>query len=79
VDLDGRTTKVMGVDFADYYNVVDQDIVVTDANSNARLYRNNGDGSFSMRDATGISKMTLPHSGWGVRFLGTTMDGWKIC
>jgi len=79
VDIDGRTYAGMGVDFADYDNDGWPDIVVTDlANQRYALYRNNGDGSFTYASTTaGISKMTLAHSGWGVRFLDYDNDGWK--
>jgi hypothetical protein len=79
VDVDGRTYAGMGVDFADYNNDGWPDIVVTDlANQRYALYQNNGDGSFSYASATsGISRMTLTHSGWGVRFIDYDNDGWK--
>ncbi len=79
VDIDGRTYAGMGVDFADYDNDGWPDIVVTDlANQRYALYRNNGDGAFTYASTTaGISKMTLAHSGWGVRFLDYDNDGWK--
>ena len=79
VDIDGRTYAGMGVDFADYNNDGWPDIVVTDlANQRYALYRNNGDGSFTYESTTsGISKMTLAHTGWGVRFLDYDNDGWK--
>jgi len=69
----------MGVDFADYNNDGWPDIVVTDlANQRYALYQNNGDGSFAYTSTvTGISKMTLAHSGWGIRFLDYDNDGWK--
>lgn len=79
VDMDGRTYAGMGTDFADYNNDGWPDIVVTDlANQRYALYQNNGDGSFSYTSpAAGIGQMTLPHSGWGVRFLDYDNDGWK--
>jgi hypothetical protein len=79
VDIDGRTYAGMGVDFADYNNDGWPDIVVTAlANQRYPLYQNNGDGSFTYRStASGISKMTLAHSGWGIRFLDYDNDGWK--
>jgi len=79
VDIDGRTYAGMGVDFADYNNDGWPDIVVTDlANQRYSLYQNKGDGSFTYTSTTtGISKMTLAHSGWGVRFLDYDNDGWK--
>jgi hypothetical protein len=79
VDGDGRTYAGMGVDFADYNNDGFPDIVVTDlANQNYALYDNNGDGTFSYASlSTGVSRMTLTHSGWGVRFFDFDNDGWK--
>ncbi|HYR87892.1 MAG TPA: CRTAC1 family protein [Terriglobia bacterium] len=79
VDIDGRTYAGMGVDFADYNNDGWPDIVVTAlANQRYPLYQNNSDGSFTYRSTTsGISKMTLAHSGWGIRFLDYDNDGWK--
>jgi hypothetical protein len=42
------------------------------------VYRNNGDGMFSY-DAypSGLARISLTHSGWGVRFLDYDNDGWK--
>jgi len=79
VDMDGRTYAGMGADFADYNNDGWPDIVVTDlANQRYALYENNGDGSFTYATpSAGIGQMTLPHSGWGVRFLDYDNDGWK--
>jgi hypothetical protein len=69
----------MGVDFADYNNDGLPDLVVDDlANQMYALYLNNGDGTFTYASyATGISRMTLLHSGWGVRFMDYDNDGWK--
>ena len=79
VDGDGRTYAGMGVDFADYNNDGRPDIVVTNlANQRYALYRNEGDGTFTYASHTeGISRITLPHSGWGVRFFDYDNDGWK--
>ena len=79
VDMDGRTYAGMGADFADYNNDGWPDIVVTDlANQRYALYENKGDGSFTYASpSAGIGQMTLPHSGWGVRFLDYDNDGWK--
>jgi hypothetical protein len=79
VDIDGRTYAGMGVDFADYNNDGFPDLVVTDlANQRYALYLNNGDGSFAYASmATGLGRMTIAHSGWGVRFLDYDNDGWK--
>lgn len=79
VDSDGRTYAGMGVDFADYDNDGWPDIVVTDlANQRYALYHNNGDGGFTYASpVTGLSRMTMAHSGWGVRFSDFDNDGRK--
>jgi hypothetical protein len=79
LDGDGRTFAGMGVDFADYNNDGLSDLVVDDlANQMYALYLNHGDGTFNYASyATGISRMTLLHSGWGVRFMDYDNDGWK--
>jgi hypothetical protein len=79
VDADGRTYAGMGTDFADYNNDGLPDIAVDDlANQVYGLYQNNGDGTFTYASqATGIARMTLLHSGWGLRFMDYDNDGWK--
>jgi hypothetical protein len=79
VDGDGRTFAGMGVDFADYNNDGWPDLVVTDlANQRYALYENDGKGSFNYTSQTsGIGRMTLGHSGWGIRFFDYDNDGWK--
>src|SRR5262245_42154624 len=78
-DSDGHTYAGMGVDFADYDNDGWPDIVVTNlANQRYALYHNNGDGTFNYSSpATGISRMTMTHSGWGVRLFDFDNDGRK--
>jgi hypothetical protein len=42
------------------------------------LYRNNGDRTFTYDSyPSGIGRMTMTHSGWGVRFMDYDNDGWK--
>ena len=79
VDSDGRTYAGMGIDFQDFDNDGLPDIVITNlANQKYALYRNNGDGSFTYDSfLSGIAKMTLLHSGWGIRFLDYDNDGLK--
>jgi hypothetical protein len=79
VDADGRSFAGMGVDFADYNNDGWPDLVVTDlANQHYALYQNNGDGTFNYSTfTTGLANITMPHSGWGVRFFDYDNDGWK--
>jgi hypothetical protein len=79
LDGDGRTFAGMGVDFADYNNDGFPDLLVDDlANQMYALYLNNRDGTFNyMSYANGLSRMTLLHSGWGLRFFDYDNDGWK--
>jgi len=79
VDGEGHTYAGMGVDFADYDNDGKSDLVVTDlASQMYALYRNNGDGTFIYDSyPSGIGRMTMTHSGWGIRFLDYDNDGWK--
>ncbi len=79
VDGDGRTYAGMGIDFQDYDNDGLPDLVITNlANQKYALYRNNGDGSFTYDTyVSGLARMTLLHSGWGIRFLDYDNDGLK--
>jgi len=79
VDGDGRTFAGMGVDFADYKNTGLPSLLVTDlANQRYAFYDNNGDGTFTyLSQPIGLGKMTLLHSGWGIRFFDYDNDGWK--
>src|SRR3954462_7055662 len=76
---DGKTFAGMGVDFSDYDNDGQPDVVITDlSNERYILFRNNGDGSF--RDATnqsGMGSATLSFSGWSTHFIDFDDDGWK--
>ncbi|MEX2261354.1 MAG: CRTAC1 family protein [Bryobacteraceae bacterium] len=77
-DEDGRTFAGMGVDFADYDNDGWSDIVVNAlANQRYALFRNNK-GSFDyVSGPSGVSRITMLHSGWGMRFIDYDNDGWK--
>jgi hypothetical protein len=79
VDGDGHTFAGMGVDFADYDNDGLPDLVITDlASQMYALYRNNGHGTFTYESyPSGLGRMTMAHSGWGVRLLDYDNDGWK--
>jgi enediyne biosynthesis protein E4 len=79
VDEDGKTFAGMGTDFADYNNDGLPDLVVDDlANQMYALYKNTGDGSFTYSTySSGIGRMTMLHSGWGLRFIDYDNDGWK--
>jgi hypothetical protein len=79
LDDNGKTYAGMGVDFADYDNDGWPDLVITNlANQRYAIYKNTGEGSFTYASGpTGITAMTVMHSGWGVRFLDFDNDGWK--
>jgi hypothetical protein len=79
VDGDGGTYSGMGVDFSDFNNDGWPDLVVSDlADQKYALYTNARDGTFTYASYTsGISGITLTHSGWGLRLLDFDNDGWK--
>lgn len=79
VDGDGQTIAGMGTDFADYNNDGLSDIFVDDlANQGYALFQNVGGGSFNYASySAGLAGITLPHSGWGARFIDYDNDGWK--
>ena len=66
----------MGVAVADYDGDGFPDLYVTQY-PHSVLYHNNGDGSFQYSSfASGISELTLLHSGWGIHFFDYDNDGW---
>jgi enediyne biosynthesis protein E4 len=79
VDENGQTYAGMGVDFTDYDNDGYPDLMVdTLANQKYALYRNNRDGSFTyVTQTVGLGRISLLHSGWGLKFLDYDNDGWK--
>jgi hypothetical protein len=79
VDEDGQTYAGMGVDFADYDNDGFPDLVVDNlANQKYALYHNNHDGSFTYAsESMGLSRISMLHSGWGLRLFDFDNDGWK--
>jgi len=79
VDEDGRTYAGMGVDFADFNNDGLPDLIVDNlANQMYALYQNAGDGTFTYTTKTsGMGRISMLHSGWGVRLIDYDNDGWK--
>jgi hypothetical protein len=79
VDGEGHSFAGMGVDFADYNNDGLPDLLITDlADQVYALSRNNGDGTFTYESyPSGLSRITMMHSGWGFRFFDYDNDGWK--
>ena len=76
---DGGMFAGMGVDFNDYDNDGKPDLIITDlSNERYSLYRNTDSGFFSYATSqTGLGRITLSFSGWGVRFFDYDNDGWK--
>lgn len=79
VDGDGRTYAGMGIDFQDFNNDGYPDLIITNlANQKYALYRNSGDGTFIYDTyMSGLARIVLLHSGWGINFLDYDNDGWK--
>jgi hypothetical protein len=79
VDEDGRTYAGMGVDFEDFNNDGLPDLVVDNlANQMYAIYQNAGDGTFTyITRATGMGRISMLHSGWGLRLIDYDNDGWK--
>jgi len=79
MDQDGNSYAGMGVDVSDYNNDGLPDIVVTNlSNEVYAVYKNEGGGAFSHVSAdTGVAKITLLFSGWGLRFVDYDNDSWR--
>lgn len=79
VDDDGRVYAGMGVDFADYDNDGEPDIIVTDLSQQKyALYHNLGDGTFNYETGpSGLGAISRLYAGWGVKFIDYDNDGWK--
>jgi hypothetical protein len=75
----GKPVASMGVEFKDYDNDGQADIIVTAlAGETFPVFRNEGKGTFI--DATYASKLgalAVKHSGWGLGLFDFNNDGWK--
>jgi hypothetical protein len=78
-DEDGKTFAGMGIDFADYNNDGWPDVFVNAlAGQRYALFENRKGQQFEyVSGATGVARASLPHSGWGAKFLDYDNDGWK--
>ena len=74
---DGKEQAGMGVDFGDYDNDGDLDLVVTNFSDDyTTLYRNEGDGRFQdVSYRAGLAEATWQDLSWGVRFADVDLDG----
>ena len=74
---DGREQASMGVDFGDYDNDGDMDLIVTNFSEDYdTLYRNEGGGRFiDVSYRAGIGEMTWPYLAWGIQFVDLDLDG----
>ncbi len=79
VNEDGRVYSGMGVDFADYDNDGNPDIIITNlSDQKYALYHNSGDGTFTYETGpSGLGMITRLYAGWGVKFIDYDNDGWK--
>ena len=79
VDEDGRSYAGMGIDFADYDNDGNPDIVVTNLSGQRyALYRNLGNSTFSyVTGLSGLGAVSRDYAGWGVKFMDYDNDGRK--
>ena len=77
VSDDGREQAGMGVDFGDYDNDGDLDLIVTNFSEDYNtLYRNDGQGRFSdVSFAAGIAEPSWQYLAWGVQFVDLDLDG----
>ena len=74
---DGREQACMGVDFGDYDNDGDLDLIVTNFSEDYNtLYRNDGNGRFTdVSFAAGIAEVSWQYLGWGAQFVDFDLDG----
>ncbi len=75
---DGREQAGMGVDFGDYDNDGDLDLIVTNFSDDYNtLYRNDGDGEFSdVSYVAGLGENSWALLSWGAQFVDLNLDGY---
>jgi hypothetical protein len=77
-DEDGRSFSGMGVDFADYDNDGWPDIFIGTLGNEKYAIFHNENGAFQYATGTtGVGRISLLHSGWGLHFADCDNDGWK--
>ena len=78
LSADGKEQAGMGVDFGDFDNDSQMDLVVTNFSDDYNtLYRNVGDGLFrDVSSKAGVAEPTWSKLSWGVRFVDFDLDGY---
>ena len=78
VDRNGKPHSGMGVDVGDTDNDGDEDLWVTNLETEYHtFYENHGDGLFEDRTVeTGLAGPTIPFTGFGTAFFDYDNDGW---
>jgi hypothetical protein len=78
-DEDGKTFAGMGIDFGDYDGDRWPDLFVNAlALQRYALFKNGEGQSFDyVSGSSGLSRITMTHSGWGAKFIDYDNDGWK--
>jgi hypothetical protein len=74
----GQAFAGMGIDFDDYDNDGQPDLLVNALSLQGYALFRSARGDFEdVSQRTGLSRATMPHSGWGMKFLDYDNDGWK--
>ena len=77
-NMNGQEFAGMGVDFEDYSNDGWPDVIVNALSLEGYVLLRNDQGLFDDASSqSGIRKITMPHSGWGMKFIDYDNDGWK--
>jgi hypothetical protein len=77
-DDHGQTFAGMGIDFEDYDNDGWPDVFVNALSyQKYALFRNIHSAFEYVSGPSGVSRITLPYSGWGTKFIDYDNDGWK--
>ncbi len=74
----GEDKADMGVDFGDFDNDGDEDLIITElTGQGSTLYVNDGTGLFEdLAAQTGIQQPSLPYTGFGTAWFDADGDGW---